>query len=110
MKEYYVYLLYHHDDSIDEGNAVGECLSRKAAEEQEKYGTWVEDMTKISIEKILEQVWDKDDVDEFVKVNPEAIKYSFLIYSDERWVYGKKNYLEYSPLSETRDEKLKLIL
>ncbi len=110
MKQYYVYLLYHYDESIQENNTVGECLSRKSADTQEKYGSWVGDMIQLPIDKILKQVWYRDDVDEFVKNHPEAMKYSFLVHSDERWVYGKKSYFDYCPLSEQREEKLKMIL
>lgn len=109
VKEYYVYLIYHYDDSIEEGNAVGECLSRESAEEQEKYGSWVEDMRKRPIDSILTSVWHKDDVDKFNKEHPETIKYSFLIYVD-RYGYKEKNYTTYSPLSEKREEILKMIL
>lgn len=109
--KYLIYVLHFYDESIEENNVSGHNLSKKCAEVQEKYGSWIADISICSKEDIVENVWYKEDVDEFNKENPETISWTFIVYKDNyRWKQGEKNYYEYSPLKEQRDKKLKMIL
>ncbi len=111
MGKYLVWVLHFYDEAIEENNVAGNCLSRKCAEEQEKHGSWIHDRYIYNKEGILGDVWDKEDVNEFVKENPESISWTFLIFKDNyRWKKGEKNYYEYCPLKEQRDKKLKKLL
>lgn len=109
---YFIWVLHSYDESIEENNVADHCLSLKYAEEQqEKYGSWIHDRFFYSKEDILKAVWDKRDVDEFIKENPQSISWIFRIYKDNyRWKKGEKNYYEYDPLKEQRDKKLKKLL
>lgn len=105
---YLIWVLHFYD--IEESSFPDNChcLSLKYAEEQ---GAHIHGRFIYTKEDILRNVWDKDDVNEFIKENPEALSWTFLIYKNNyRWKKGEKNYCEYSQLIENREKNVLSIL
>lgn len=105
-KKYKTYLLYFFDENIDEENTCGQTLSLKKAKEQEGYGIWIGSVIPMTKDKILENVWDKDDVDSFVEEYPENSEWTFRISKENDY----KGYLNYKPLSQNRDYRVSILL
>jgi len=110
-KVYWVYVLHHYDENIEENNVSGQYLTRNAADKQEEFGSWVADRYRSDIESILKNIWDKEDVSEFVKENPENISETFIVHkTNYHWKKGEKNYYYFCPLKEQREKLLNQIL
>jgi len=117
-KMYTIWTLDHWDESIEENNVVGECLTRKFAQQEEDlsnshfYRVWVSGKHDVDMDYILSHLWCKEEVDDFVANNPETGVYTFKIYKpytpDDHNL--AKGYLEYRPISAIREELLKSIL
>lgn len=106
--KYSVYNLESFDESIEENNAYGQCLSKKYAErlqEDSRGDIWIGSISTVDIEKILEYYWEKDDVNNFIKENPEVASQTFIIC---RWDKNshKDKYYEYCPIKEKRNLKI----
>ena len=107
-KVYWVYVLYYYDENIEENNVEGQCLTKKFGDKQS--GSWIADRYKSDIDKILKNIWDKEDVDEFVKKHPETSSETFIVYkTNYHWKPGVKNYYHYCPLTEQREKILNQI-
>lgn len=108
-KEYLIFELLSYDDYSEEFNLECQCLSEKYINSQKRFDFTINTTLTIK-ECILENLWDKEDVDEFTKKYPESLLWVFKIYRDNyRWERGKKNYYEYCPLTEQRENKIKMI-
>jgi hypothetical protein len=117
-KMYTIWALECWDGSIEEKNAAGSCLTKSFARKQEDSSTshcdsvWISGTYKRDISYILEKLWCKEEVDEFITINPEASKYTFMIYKpyspdNSDWTRG---YLSYIPIAIRREELLRDIL
>lgn len=107
-KKYKTYLLFFFDEEIEEENTCGQTLSLKSAKEQEEYGIWIGSVLSMTKNKILKNVWDKDDVDSFVEEYPEASEWTFKI--DDEYEMRFRGYIEYKPISQNRDYKISTLL
>lgn len=117
-REYTIWGLDTWDESIEENNAAGSCLTREFAEYQENissgtnYSVWISGSYKMDISKILNHLWDREEVDQFVILHPETAFHTFKLNKpyesgNHDWCRG---YLEYSPIAAKREELLKDIL
>ncbi len=112
MMKYNVYNLDFFDESIEENNAYGQCLSKQYAEKLEKDSNsevWISSINTISIDKILEYYWDKKDIDNFVKENPETAVETFIVCKWDKNSY-KEKYYKYCPQKDIRNSKINKIL
>lgn len=115
MKTYKVYNTDYFDDLIDEVNSHSIYLNRCHMEKIIKLNSgkvWFSMISNLNIESILKYAFDKDDVDMFVKENPELASKNFLIYNPNYIVKDiESEYcVRYSPLQEYRDYRIDKIL
>jgi hypothetical protein len=109
MKTYKTYLYFFYDESIGEENTSHQTLTKSYGEETETNGCWLGHCPHLTISQILNTCWSKEDVDIFVKENPECRNITFSIWREER-KWGEKNWEHYCPLVEQRDKLLKELL
>jgi hypothetical protein len=70
---------------------------------------WLGHKPSLDISRILTYRWQKEDVDIFVKKNPECIGLNFKIWKERMNILGK-NWLEYCPLIEQRESLINEII
>ena len=117
MKKYIIYTYDFYDESIEESNTAFCCLTEKFGNFQEKISeeshspVWRSGSLTISLDQILNNIWDKDDIDMFVEINLECAHETFNIYKnyiqDFPLEFSRGNYIKYCPLQEKRDKILK---
>ena len=123
VKQYRIYNYDHFDESIEENNSAFCCLTKKFGDYQEKLSEksynpiWFSGTSDMSIKQILNHIWDKEDIDMFVELNPECANETFTIYkhyTQEDYFsdleFSRGNYRKYCPLQEKRDKLLKELL
>ena len=108
-KKYQTYLYLFFDESIEEENTSHQCLTKTFGESNSYNGSWLGYCPEMVISQILDTCWCKEDVDLFVKENPECKSLTFSIWKENR-NWGEKNWEHYCPLTEQRDKLLKELL
>lgn len=112
-KKYKVYLLIFYDENIEEYNTCGLALSKKHSDSVTKSGEISIESLNITKDKILECVWDKEDVDFFVEEYPDSSEWTFKVYTElsMNWFQNVANqsYILYDPISKRRDYKISII-
>lgn len=107
LMKYLTWLLYDYDENVETHNVFAQFLSKKSW--QKNYGHL--ENCNMSKFEILQYVWTKEDVINFINENPEAIDWEFKIYlSHKKRGNSLKNYEDYCKIIEDREERLKQIL
>jgi len=109
MRLYKLYVYEFFDESIGENNSYFQCLTKRFGTENETPDCWLGHISELEISKILKYCWWKEDVDIFVKENPECKGLHFTIYREER-IVGEKNWETYCPLQTKRDNLINELL
>ena len=101
-KFYKTYLYFFYDEYIEEENTSHQTLTKSYGDKTERDGCWLGNCLNLNISEILNTCWSKEDVDIFVKENPECKSNTFTIWR-ERIKIGEKNWEYYCPLVENRE-------
>lgn len=108
MKYYKIYEYCFYNESIGEDNTYRQVLT-KSYGDMKYFPTNNNFQLNVTIDKILKCCWYKEDVDIFVKENPECKGIDFTIWKENR-NFGEKNWETYCPLQTIRDNIINELL
>ena len=107
LMKYLIWLLYDYDEKLETHNVFAQFLSRKSW--QDNYVHF--ENCYMSQFEILQYVWVKNDIINFIEENPEAINWEFKTYkSHTKRGNSLKNYEEYCKIREDREQLLKQLI